>query len=129
MNISPINSTPVSAVAFNGKILTKGYWPQSLSDAFYSSEGIKALASDDKIIIGSLSTTSAKFNDFQHTMGETLYKLKLDVRSEKPSLLEKIKNLTGFSKHKINEHYHSEGGMYTLLRAWDKDFYLKKLNG
>lgn len=120
MKINQLTSaTPhVSAAnqqAFTGRIIVKGKWTEELKDAFFKSPAINELASGNKDVIGRLVSKTAKKNDYNHTWGETLFKLSLEMKSPKPSLKERAKSMLGLSRKIINKYYHSEYSMSSII--------------
>lgn len=101
--------------AFSGRVIAKGKWTKELKDAFLSSPAIKELASGNKDVIGRLISTTAKKNDYNHTWGEPLFKLSLEMRSSKPSLKEKMQSMLGISRKVINRYFHSEDSMSGII--------------
>lgn len=121
MKINQLTSaTPhVSAAnqqAFTGRIIVKGKWTEELKDAFFKSPAINELASGNKDVIGRLISKSAPSDDYNHTWGEPLFKLSLEMKSPKSSLKERVKSMLGLSRKVINRYYHSEYGMINIMK-------------
>lgn len=126
MKINQFTSSNLTATtkqpAFNGRIITKGPWTKTLKDAFLNSKGINDLASGEKDVIGRLKYKSAPMDDYNHMWGETVFKLSLEMKSQKPSLKERIKSLLGLSRKVVNEYYHSEKSLAERIGNMSKEF-------
>ncbi len=129
MNITPIQMTNTNASnqAFTGRIAVKGHWPQRLEKAFLNSDGIKQLADEGYNVTGSLSHRIAKDTDQVHAYRENLYKLKLNVQKENPTILDRIKSLVGLSTHKINNNHHSANTIEEMLNQVSANFYHERM--
>lgn len=119
-NISLIATNSYNTPSFNGQILTKGKnWTPKLRDAFVNANAIKDLAKGEEDVIGKLQTYKAKKYDLNHFCGETLYKLSIELRKPKTSLLQKIEGLCGLYSCCINRHKHSEQGLKNIIENLD----------
>ncbi len=107
---------------FTGRIITKGPWTETLKDAFFNSKAIHDLASGEKDVIGRLKRKSAPSKDYNHTWGEPLFKLSLEMKSQHPTLIEKVKSILGLSRKVINEFYHSEDSLAKKMGEMSKEF-------
>ncbi len=121
--VTPSNTTVnISKPAFTGRIITKGKWTKNLKDAFFNSKAIQDLASGEKDVIGRLKYKSAPSNDYNHTWGEPLFKLSLEMKNPHPTLVEKVKSFLGLSRKVINEFYHSEDSLAKKINEMSKEF-------
>ena len=114
MNINTINSTNPN---FNGRILTKGRWPEGLKKSFLENPEVNKIAQEAKYdIIGKMSSMRAKRNDFKHYYGEPLFKLTLIAKKENPTFIDKVKAFIGLlPKVKITRNYHCESSMESIM--------------
>lgn len=115
-------SNKTNSPAFNGKVIAKGLWTKNLKDAFLNSKGINELASGDKDVIGRLIHKTASKDDYNHMWGESVFKLSLEMKNNKPSLTERIKSILGISKKTINRYYHRESSLAEKISCMSKEF-------
>lgn len=115
MNINPINQSIPNATSFEGKIITKGKWPEVLREEFTNHYAFRNIEKSNYNIIGKMKTTKSK-GDVNHMEGQKLYKLVLSAQKEKPTLSEKILYFLGLTpKIEVTRHYHSYDGMSRLM--------------
>lgn len=119
MNISPINND--SQTNFNGKIITKGKWTESLKKEFLQNKEIQKIASGKYDIIGHMSRkkTDALI---------PVFKLEVEAISEKPSKMEKLKSFLGLTDVvALSDSYHTEMGTSCLMENRLKAKHIAKL--
>lgn len=125
MNINTINSTNPN---FNGRILTKGRWPERLKKSFLENPEVNKVAQETKYdIIGKMSSMRAKRSDYNHYYREPLFKLTLIAKEENPTFIDKVKAFIGLLPEvKITHNYHRESSMESIMNrrlqaTWIKD--------
>lgn len=108
MNINPINQT--NSTNFNGKVITRGNWPQHLAEEFKSHHVFKNIENLDFNIIGTMMTKKATKTTPRHIEGQNLYKIILSAEKDAPSAAEQIANLrTNLGRRlELSEHFHSD---------------------
>lgn len=112
MKISAINNTP----NFEGRIITKGAWTNTLREQFEHNPEIIKLAAGEKDIIGNMSSRIAR-SSVHHSGGEELFKLTLKAAPSKMTLKEKIKDFFGFLPIiNITANYHRENSMLRIMQ-------------
>lgn len=115
MNINPINQSIPNATSFEGKIITKGKWPDVLREEFRNHYAFRNIEKSNYNIIGKMKTAKSK-GDVNHMEGEKLYKLVLSAQKEKPTFGEKMLYFLGLTpKIEVTRHYHSYDGMSRLM--------------
>lgn len=130
MKINPIQSSTNKSYNqnFTGVIAVNGSWPKTLEDSFIKSNAINKLADEGYNIIGTLKTKQVETADWRHSCGDILYKLKLNLQKENPTVLDSVKNLLGLSSHTINKKYHSEETIKDMLDNTSLHFFHKRIN-
>ena len=113
--------------SFSGRVITKGPWTESLKNAFLNSKAINELASGEKDVIGRLKFRPASMDDYNHVYGEPVFKLSLEMKSQKPSLKERIKSVLGLSRKVINRYYHSEKSLAEKIQDMSQGFCIHRM--
>lgn len=115
MNITPIAS--VQSQTFTGKIITKGKWPENLKKSFVESETLNRFVNEtNQDVVGRIKRKKAPAGDFNHTIGEPLFKINLNIRKPNESFIDRIKELLKLkSGCSLTKKYHSNFGTEDLM--------------
>ncbi len=104
MNISPINN--YQNTNFNGKVITRGHWPEGVDRYFQSMPQVVEAAKNSRYnIVGKMHKKTLQDYPFYDEI--TRYRLTISAEKENPTLLDRIKNFLGLNpKIRLSQHHH-----------------------
>ena len=113
MYIQPINTN--TQTNFNGRIITKGKWPQKTIEFFNQMPEIVNASKGEYNIVGNMHQKKVPTHPFDDD--EIRFKLTITAEKENPTFVDKIKYFLGLTpKLKVTQHHHREHRYPHLLQ-------------
>lgn len=84
-------------------------WPDSIHKAFIENKFLSKLSENGYEVIGRLNESQALEDGFTHQKGQTLYKVMLMIKKERPTLWDRFKYAIGIiSEQPLTQIFHTE---------------------